>query len=90
MDYTAKKPYALAIPATLFEEWGWFEYRGYLPPLPGEVWREVEGSEEPFMICFLGEGDALVFREQWWALGEARGTCVAGLWHILDFLEEIV
>ena len=92
-NYTAKKPYALAIPETLFEEWGWFENRGYLPPLPGEVWREmelVEGSEEPFMICFLGEGDALVFREQWWALGEARGTCVADLEHILKFLEGIV
>lgn len=93
-NYTANRPYTLAIPETLFEEWGWFENRGYLPPLPGEVWQEAaEGGSlgiEPYRLCLLSEAEAWDFGEAWIALGEAAGACVADVQSILDFLEEIV
>jgi hypothetical protein len=87
--------YIFAINMTLFNEWGWFENRGYLPPMPGSL-------EEP--ECFnhrtnrweahllVSEPEAWEFQEAWNALGMDAGACLhlEGLEDIRLFLDQIV
>jgi hypothetical protein len=78
--------YTLTIPRNLFDDWGFFEYRGYLPALPGELiteWREE-------VTLGLTEPEAWEFSQACENLGEGFLACVADPSPILDFLDSIV
>jgi hypothetical protein len=78
--------YTLTISRGLYDDWGFFEDRGYLPAIPGELlteWRE----EVTFGVT---EPEAWQFREDAESLGEGFLACVADPSPILDFLDSIV
>lgn len=84
--------YTLQITTELFEEWGFFEARGYLPAMPGTLeddccWNHRNGRWEAHLT--LTEAQADEFRDACEALGEAFGTCVHPLRDITDFLYDI-
>lgn len=80
--------YTLTIPRTLYENWGWFEYRGYLPDLPGELLTESEDS--PTVSLGVTEPEAWQFHDSSEELGEGFLACVAEPEGIIQFLDSIV
>ena len=82
----AAHAYTLTIPRSLFEEWGWFEYRGYLPEMPGELL--TEGDDSPMVSLGLTEPEAWEFADA--AEEEGFCSCVADPEGIMRLLTEIV
>ena len=80
--------YTLTLPSSLFNYWGWFEQRGYLPEMPGTLITEDEEADE--MSLGLAEHEAWEFNEACDALGEGYGSCVANLDWIERFRGEII
>jgi len=86
--------YILQIDADLFDNWGFFEARGYLPAMPGTLedscaWNAGMCRWEAHFT--LTEAEADEFAEACEALGEAFGACIAPdhLRDLTDFLYEV-
>ena len=88
MNLTTSHAYILTIPRSLFDNWGWFEHRGYLPQLPGDLLTESEDAPE--VSLGLSESEAWEFSQACDDLGQDFGTCVADMSGILDLLGSIV
>ena len=88
MNLTTSHAYTLTIPRSLFEDWGFFEHRGYLPQLPGDLLTESEDSSE--VSLGLSESEAWIFSQACDDLGVGFGTCVPDMSGILYLLESIV
>ena len=88
MNLTTSHAYTLTIPRSLFDDWGFFEHRGYLPQLPGDLLTESEDSPE--VSLGLSEPEAWEFTEACDDLGQDFGACVADMSGILDLLGSIV
>lgn len=78
--------YEMRLPIALLSEWNWYEYRGYLPPMPGELAERPEGY-----FLQLTEAEAWGFAEACEALGGDLGACLRPeyLQHIVDLLQQI-
>ena len=88
MNLTTSHAYILTIPRSLFDNWGWFEHRGYLPQLPGDLLTESEDAPE--VSLGLSESEAWEFSQACADLGQDFGACVADMSGILDLLGSIV
>ena len=86
MNLTTSHAYTLTIPRSLFNDWGFFEHRGYLPQLPGDYYR-IRGFVGS--ILGLSESEAWEFTEACDDLGQDFGACVADMSGILDLLGSI-
>jgi len=88
MNLTTSYAYTLTIPRSLFDDWGFFEYRGYLPQLPGDLLTESEDSPE--VSLGLSESEAWEFSQACDDLGQDLGACVADMSGIQDLIGSIV
>ena len=93
--------YTMTISKGLWDNWEWFEVRGYLPAMPG-ILIDTMGVDYPGQDCLLPneieytqgvqEHEAWEFEEACKELGEDYGTCLGkrDLGMIEDFRAQIV
>jgi hypothetical protein len=79
--------YTFPLPSELLNEWSWFEHRGYLPEMPGELVEHEDdaGSRYPYSLE-VPEHEAWEFQEAALELGEGFCTCLAP--HLVDAIQE--